>query len=69
QKDLGISMEPEWVEISGVLRSKEEAIARYGSQVPQLFQSEDRMRQSVRDYSSSLRRAYPGIQVERYWRW
>ncbi|HEV2235934.1 MAG TPA: PIG-L family deacetylase, partial [Ktedonobacterales bacterium] len=42
QKDLGISMEPEWVEISGVLRTKEEAIARYSSQVPQLFQGEDR---------------------------
>jgi LmbE family N-acetylglucosaminyl deacetylase len=69
QKDLGISMEPEWVEISGVMRAKEEAIARYGSQVPHLFQGEDRMRQAVREYSSSLRRAYPGIQVERYWRW
>ncbi|HEY7984148.1 MAG TPA: PIG-L family deacetylase [Ktedonobacterales bacterium] len=69
QQDLGISMEPEWVEISGVMRTKEEAIARYGSQVPQLFQGEDRMRQAVRDYSSSLRRAYPGIQVERYWNW
>lgn len=69
QKDLGISMEPELVEISGVVRAKEEAIARYGSQVPLLFQGEDRMRQAVREYSSSLRRAYPGIQVERYWRW
>jgi LmbE family N-acetylglucosaminyl deacetylase len=69
QKDLGISMEPEWIEISGVMRTKEEAIARYSSQVPQLFQGEDRMRQAVRDYSSSLRRAYPGIQVERYWSW
>lgn len=69
QQDLGISMEPEWVEISGVMRGKEEAIARYSSQVPHLFQGEDRMRQAVREYSSSLRRVYPGIQVERYWRW
>ncbi len=69
QKELGMSMEPELVEISGVIRAKEEAIAKYGSQVPQLFQSEDRMRQAVREYSSSLRRAYPGIQIERYWRW
>jgi LmbE family N-acetylglucosaminyl deacetylase len=68
QKDLGISLEPELVEISGVMRAKEEAIARYSSQVPQLFQGEDRMRQAVREYSSSLRRAHPGIQVERYWR-
>jgi LmbE family N-acetylglucosaminyl deacetylase len=69
QKDLGITMEPELVEISGVVRAKEEAIARYGSQVPHLFQTEERMRQSVREYSSSLRRAYPGIFIERYWRW
>jgi LmbE family N-acetylglucosaminyl deacetylase len=69
QKELGIPMEPELVEISGLLRAKEEAVARYGSQVPMLFGTEDRMRQALREYSSSLRRAYPGIQVERYWRW
>jgi LmbE family N-acetylglucosaminyl deacetylase len=68
QKELGLSLEPELVEISGVIRAKEEAIARYSSQVPQLFQSEDRMRQVVRDYSSSLRRAHPGIYIERFWR-
>jgi LmbE family N-acetylglucosaminyl deacetylase len=69
QKELGISMEPELVEISGVIRAKEEAVALYGSQVPQLFQTEDRMRQAVREYSSSLRRTYPDILIERYWRW
>jgi LmbE family N-acetylglucosaminyl deacetylase len=69
QKELGIDMEPELVEVSAQVRAKEEAIALYGSQVPQLFQSEDRMRQAVREYSSSLRRAYPGIMIERYWRW
>lgn len=69
QKELGMSMEPELVEVSGLIRAKEEAIAAYSSQVPQLFHSEDSMRQAVREYSSSLRRAYPGILVERYWRW
>lgn len=69
QKELGIDMEPELVEVSGQIRQKEEAIAAYGSQLPGLFPSEDQMRQSVREYSASLRRAYPGIMVERYWRW
>jgi LmbE family N-acetylglucosaminyl deacetylase len=69
QKELSISMEPELVEISGLIRAKEEAIALYGSQVPSLFQTEDRMRQAVREYSAALRRANPGIMIERYWRW
>jgi LmbE family N-acetylglucosaminyl deacetylase len=69
QSELGISMEPELVEISGLIRAKEEAVARYGSQVPVLFQSEDHMRQAIRGYNSSLRRTYPGIMIERYWRW
>jgi LmbE family N-acetylglucosaminyl deacetylase len=69
QRELGIPMEPALVEISGTMRAKEEAIAQYTSQVPQLFGTQDRMRQSLRTYSGSLRRAYPGIEVERYWRW
>lgn len=69
QKELGIPMEPEMVEISGLVRAKEEAIARYRSQVPGLFQTEDGMRHAIREYSSSLRRAHPGIQIERFWRW
>lgn len=69
QKELGIAMEPEMVEISGLVRAKEDAIARYRSQVPGLFQTEDGMRQAIREYSSSLRRTQPGIQIERYWRW
>ncbi len=69
QHELGGRMEPELVEISGQIRAKEEAIALYRSQMPQLFQSEDNMRQAVRGYSSTLRRAHPGIQIERYWRW
>ena len=69
QRELSVSMEPELVEISGILPAKLEAIARYRSQVPQLFGSEDRMQQAVRDYASSIRRTYPGIQIERYWRW
>jgi LmbE family N-acetylglucosaminyl deacetylase len=69
QRELGITMEPELVEISGLMRTKEEAIAQYVSQVPQLFGTQDRMRQTLRGYASSLRRTYPGIEVERYWRW
>jgi LmbE family N-acetylglucosaminyl deacetylase len=69
QKELGIAMEPEWVEVSAQIRQKEEAIAAYASQLPTLFPTEEQMRQSVREYAASLRRAYPGIMVERYWRW
>ncbi len=69
QSELGIPMEFELTEISGQIRDKEEAIALYKSQVPQLFSTEDNMRQALRAYSSSLRRAYPGIVIERYWSW
>jgi LmbE family N-acetylglucosaminyl deacetylase len=69
QQELRLPMEPELVEISGQIRGKEEAIALYRSQVPVLFQSEDAMRKAVREYSSALRTAYPGIRIERYWRW
>ncbi|MEO7000811.1 MAG: PIG-L family deacetylase [Ktedonobacterales bacterium] len=69
QRELGIPMEPEMVEISGQLREKEEALALYKSQVRQLFGSEDAMRQALRTYSGSIRKAYPGIYIERYWRW
>jgi len=62
-------MEPEMVEISSLIRQKEEAVVQYKSQVAQLFGSEDQMRQSLRSYSGTLRRAYPGILIERYWRW
>lgn len=69
QRELGIPMEPELVEISGQMRAKEEAIAQYTSQVPQLFGTQERMRQALRSYSSSVRRTYPGIEIERFWRW
>ncbi len=69
KRELAIAMEPELVEISGQLRQKEEALAMYTSQVGQLFGTEDKMRQQLRSYSGSLRRAYPGIYIERYWRW
>jgi LmbE family N-acetylglucosaminyl deacetylase len=69
QRELTIPMEFEMAEISGQIRDKEEAIALYHSQVPQLFGTEDAMRQTLRAYSGSLRRAYPGIVIERYWRW
>lgn len=69
QRELGIAMEPEYVEISGTLDQKQDAIALYRSQVPHLFGSEDAMRATVADYASSLRRTYPGIQIERFWRW
>ncbi len=69
RRELGMVMEPELVEISNEVREKEEAVAQYKSQIAQLFGSEDQMRQSLRGYSSTLRRAYPGIMIERYWRW
>ena len=69
QRELNIPMEPEMVEISGTIRAKEEAIAKYTSQVPMLFGGEEQMVAAVNDYASSIRRAYPGIQVERCWRW
>ncbi len=69
QRELAIPMEFELAEISGQIRDKEEAIALYRSQVPLLFGSEEAMRQALREYSGSLRRAYPGILIERYWRW
>lgn len=69
QRELAIPMETEMAEISGQIRDKEEAIALYRSQIPSLFGTEETMRQAVREYSGSLRRAYPGILIERYWRW
>lgn len=69
QRELGIQMEPELVEVSGTIRAKEEAIAKYTSQVPQLFGSEEQMTSAVRAYSASIRPTYPGIQIERFWRW
>ncbi len=69
QNELTIPMEYELTEISGQIRDKEEAVALYKSQVPQLFSTEDNMRQALRAYSSSIRRTYPGIALERYWRW
>jgi LmbE family N-acetylglucosaminyl deacetylase len=69
QKELGIPMEPELVEVSGMMRVKEEAVSQYSSQTPQLFGTQEAMRQALRGYSSSLRRSYPGIELERYWRW
>lgn len=69
QRELGFPMAYEMAEISGQIRDKEEAIALYRSQIPSLFGTEEAMRQAVRAYSGSLRRAYPGIVIERYWRW
>lgn len=69
QKELSIPMEPELVEVSGMVRTKEETVAQYSSQIPQLFGTQEAMRQALRGYSSSLRRSYPGIELERYWRW
>jgi LmbE family N-acetylglucosaminyl deacetylase len=69
QRELAIPMEFELAEISGQIRDKEEAVALYRSQIPSLFNTEDAMRQALRSYSGSLRKAYPGIVIERYWRW
>lgn len=69
QRELGIPMEPQIVEVSGTLRHKEEAVAQYTSQVPQLFGTQENMLKALSAYSGSLRRTYPGIHLERYWRW
>lgn len=69
QRELSITMEAEMVEISGILRRKEEAIALYRSQVPGLFGSEDKMTRAISSYSGSIRKTQPGIMIERYWRW
>ncbi len=69
QKELGMAMEPELVEVSGLMGKREEAITQYASQMPMLFQGEERMREMLHAYSTSLRRTYAGIALERYWRW
>lgn len=69
QRELGIQMEPELVEISGAMSAKEAAVELYRSQVPMLFGSEEQMLGAIRGYSGSIRRTYPGIQLERFWRW
>ncbi len=69
KQELGLQMEPELVETSGVSARKEEAILQYASQIPHLFGNGERLHQQLINYSTSLRRTYPGIQIERYWRW
>jgi LmbE family N-acetylglucosaminyl deacetylase len=69
QRELGLKMESEIVEMSYQFPQKIEAIALYRSQVPQLFGSEEAMRQLVEKYHGSLRTRYPGIKVERFWQW
>jgi LmbE family N-acetylglucosaminyl deacetylase len=67
KRELGGNLEPELVEVSGTLRLKEEAVACYKSQIPHLFGNAERMQRTLEDYMGSLRRTYPGIQIERYW--
>lgn len=69
QRELGLKMEAEIIEISAHVGRKIDAIARYRSQVPALFGTEERMRQMVQDYAGSLRTTYPGIMIERSWSW
>jgi hypothetical protein len=37
--------------------------------VPSLFGSEDTMIKTINSYSGSMRKAQPGILIERFWRW
>jgi LmbE family N-acetylglucosaminyl deacetylase len=67
RRELGSGLEEELVEVSGSLRLKEDAIACYKSQMPGLFGTPDRMQRSLEDYMGSLRRTYPGIEIERFW--
>lgn len=69
QRELSITMEAEMVEISGILRRKEEAIALYRSQVPGLFGSEEKMTRAISSYGGAMRKTQPGIMIERFWRW
>ena len=69
QQELGLKMEEELVEVGAQIPQKIEAIAKYRSQVPGLFGSEEKMRQVVEGYSGALRTQYPGIHIERYWHW
>ncbi|HEY7350976.1 MAG TPA: PIG-L family deacetylase [Ktedonobacterales bacterium] len=67
RRELGSSLEAELVEVSGSLRLKEDALICYKSQIPVLFGSADKMQRSLEDYMGSLRRTYPGIEIERFW--
>jgi LmbE family N-acetylglucosaminyl deacetylase len=69
QAELGLKMEEEINEVGLQLPMRIEAIALYRSQVPQLFGSEEQMRQKVESYASSIRTRYPGIRIERFWTW
>ncbi len=69
QNELGLKMEQEIVEVSVQLPVRIEAISLYRSQVPQLFGTEEQMRQRVESYAGSIRTHYPGIKIERFWRW
>ncbi len=69
QRELGLAMESDLIEISAQMRQKIDAIAMYRSQVPQLFGNTEQMHHAVESYHSTLRTRYPGIKVERYWHW
>ena len=69
QRELGLKMEPEFNEVSAQIPTRIEATALYRSQVPQLFCTEEQMRQLVESYTGSHRTTYPGIKIERFWHW
>ena len=67
RRELGTGLEEELVEVSGSLRLKEDALICYKSQIPGLFGTPDTMQRTLEDYMGSLRRTFPGIQIERFW--
>jgi LmbE family N-acetylglucosaminyl deacetylase len=69
QRELSLKMEPEMNEVSSHIPARVAAIALYRSQVPQLFGSEEKMRQMVESYTGTIRTTYPGIKIERFWHW
>ena len=69
QSELGIKMESDMVEISYHMPRKIQAVACYRSQVPQLFGSEEQMRQALERYSGTIRTRHSDIKIERYWHW
>jgi LmbE family N-acetylglucosaminyl deacetylase len=66
--EIGLPMQGRLISISDLIGLKIAAIARYKSQVPMLFDGEDKMPAAVRAYAQSVAGPTGGLQyAERYW--
>ncbi|MFL5625718.1 MAG: PIG-L deacetylase family protein [Ktedonobacteraceae bacterium] len=63
---LGGALEPAYVEMSEMLPQRIEAADMYNSQIVLNFESRANMRQSMQDYTRSIRPVHT-IHLERYW--